>query len=119
MIISEDTDLGRNTIIIDKTSFQSIALVKSFNTETKEAEIYVAVPSNPIPKYLSPDVNKIIYDKLAEDFRGTDQSIDYPPVTSYSKKRVMAKTENDVVITVKCFLKDCAAFDRRTGEEII
>lgn len=119
MIITEGTPLGFKALIIDKRTFQHVPRLKWFNTETKECEMYVTLYKKELPFSILPEIRNELFFKLKEEFMGKGEDDIYPPVTKYLNTSIVAKDENDKLITVKCFLKDCAAYNRETGEEII
>lgn len=104
MIITENTELGRETIIIDKKTCGLYGKIKSFNTETCEAEIYVSVEE------------RGYYDLFYE------MKERYKPQDKIRRKRSAFVTsledEKLIATTVKVVLKNSVAVNKYTGEEI-
>lgn len=94
MIIVSGTEIGGNTIIKNSEGY-TVKRVKSFDTDTKLAEIYGFVT-------LIGDDSEII-DRI------------YGVGSIFSKD---GGSKEDQIPTFKCILYDCKAYDKKTGKEL-
>ena len=101
MIIREGTDEGYRCLLVNKETGNLYSRVKQFDTETKEAEVYVAVE----------EINDYIQREDILDILGLDS-----PKQSTSRK--VATHNVNGVVTAKVTLRGAIALDRFTLEEM-
>lgn len=97
MIISEETELGRNTVVKDHDG-HIVGKVIWFDTETKKAELYAVV--------------SLFSDKKENHLMTTKVYMDGVPGTSIKFNERKAPTFH-------CLLIGCHAYHRKTGKKII
>ena len=90
MIIVSGTEIGGNTIIKNLEGY-TIKRVKSFDTDTKLAEIYGFVT------LINDDL------EIVDRIYGVGSKDD---------------SKEDQIPTFKCVLYDCKAYDKKTGKEL-
>lgn len=97
MIIRDNDELARKTLLMNKLTCGVYSNIKSFDTETCEAEIYLLVIEREIG----------LIDKLREKFKPK-----YPIVAS----KLLEK--NGIIKTAKTILEDAILINRETLEII-
>lgn len=93
MIIVSGTEIGGSTVIKNSEGY-TVKRVKSFDTDTKLAEIYGFVTF------------------ISEDSETFDRIYGVGSILSKSV------SNEDKIPTFKCVLYDCKAYDKKTGKEL-
>ena len=118
MLITENTDLGMKTYLFNKITGEVYKYVKSFNTETNEAEVYVT---------LRGIVDYELYEKLKEKYFCAPlicKSI-YNEMAIFDKEKKrgeLLNRHNDnciELVTAKVTLRNTVAINKETLEEIV
>lgn len=105
MIIKEGTVLGLNTIVINKARGTIYGRVKSYNTKTKKAKLYVTLFESPIPTKMLKKSTKELFERYR--FK--------TPVKTYVT--VCAEKKGKPIL-IEAELPDSVAIDKRTMKEI-
>ena len=110
-MILTNYELETSAVVIDTTDFTVVKYLNSFNTETKEAEFIIYKQKSRLRHHtVSSEVLSKIFNSQRDKFESTTGIIIWESPL---------RDEKGEYITGKYILKDCIAYNRETGEEII
>lgn len=125
MIITEESELGMNTILFNRITGVKYQRIKSFNTENKEAEVYISLQekrsTNKELELIKPHLLPIIQpDKINIPINKVaifDRNHNGGQIIQISREDESKNSKNELAVGLVT-LRHAIAIDRRTGEII-